>query len=391
MAATPRLLTVDPTGAVARLVRAALELADRPVIQVDAPGGDEALEELERAVFQVVVIAQTLDGDFNGFDLVAKVLNEQPNTRCIVTAEEDDSDDVDFEQVSAAGVAYLRRPLDAQQFVRVLLAGLDGRDVVTASAPPVRRVESERGYGAIPKLDTNFANQTLDNLLTEVSAMAIVLASRSGEILLEKGAVGYLNREELTAALQPMVRTVIEMGQMVGGNPSALQFYDGDRFDVFVLSIGFHHFMCLLYDGQIGSRQFGAVNRFGQRAARDLTMSLGPGAFMTVQPEPEEPQQRRRSAASKRQTVEMEVLEPLARAEEFTEPEPVVTAPTPEPEPMLAPIENFDPNILQSLDNLDIAAAEDLFDPDKLAEIAAENRRGGPLTYDEARELGLLP
>ncbi len=390
MAATPRLLTIDPTGAVARLTRAALELTDSSVIQVDAPGSAEALAELERAAFQVVVVAQTLDDERDGLSLVADIITAELPTRCIVIAEADDHDDVDLDRISAAGVAYLRRPLDAQQMVRVLLAGLDGRDVVAAAAPPMRRIESEHDYGAVPRLDVNFANQTLDTLLSAVGAMAAVIIARNGEILVEKGAVGYLNREELSAALLPMVRSNIEMGQIVGGSSSALQFYDGERFDIFVLSIGFHHFICLIYDGQGGVRQFGAVNRYGQRAAKDLTVSLGAGAYMLAQAEVEEPARRR--PAAKRQTIEIESLEPLARAEEFTLDEPAEAVEPPPVQPMFQPIEDFDPNIFQSLDSLDISAADDMFDPDKLAEIAAENRRGSKLTsYDEATELGLLP
>ena len=39
-----------------------------------------------------------------------------------------------------------------------------------------------------------------------------------------------------------------------------------------------------------------------------------------------------------------------------------------------------------------MSLADDLFDPDKLAEIANETRRErGPLSYDEARELGIIP
>ena len=86
-----------------------------------------------------------------------------------------------------------------------------------------------------------------------------------------------------------------------------------------------------------------------------------------------------------------QVIEPMAvRSEEWGE----ETKP-PEPEPLkLDPIENLDVNLFdqKQLDTLDASAADDLFDPDKLAEIANETRRDrGPLSYDEARELGIIP
>ena len=67
----------------------------------------------------------------------------------------------------------------------------------------------------------------------------------------------------------------------------------------------------------------------------------------------------------------------------------------PEPEPLrLSPVENLDMSLFDDklLGELDAAAADDLFDPDKLAQIASETRRErGPLSYDEARELGIIP
>ncbi|MBL8156637.1 MAG: hypothetical protein JNM70_20840, partial [Anaerolineae bacterium] len=67
---------------------------------------------------------------------------------------------------------------------------------------------------------------------------------------------------------------------LVGGQPQTIHFYDGDDKDVFVLSVGLHHFLCIIYDGQMGSRQFGSVTRIGRKAAQDLIALLGASAFM---------------------------------------------------------------------------------------------------------------
>jgi hypothetical protein len=201
----------------------------------------------------------------------------------------------------------------------------------------------------------------------------------------------------LTSALLPMVRTTVEMGQLVGGRqPSALQFFDGDRYDVFVLSVGFHHFMCLVFDGQIGGRQFGAVNRFGRRAAEDLIAMLGINAFTLTPSVPETDQTRRlvpESLVAAAPKVEAPMPQ-LERAEAWAGHDDAPKAP-PEPEPVrLEPIENLDISLfdVQAFENLDISLADSLFDMDTLAEIANETRRErGPLSYDEARELGIIP
>jgi hypothetical protein len=188
----------------------------------------------------------------------------------------------------------------------------------------------------------------------------------------------------LTGVLLPTVNTTIEMSHLVGGRASALQIFEGESYIIYVLSVGYHHFVCLVFDGQVGGRQLGAVNRYGRRAAEDLIAIIGANALRIERPAKIE------APASVVEEVE-EVIEPAAvRAEEWGE----ETKP-PEPEPLkLDPIENLDVNLFdeKQLGTLDASAADDLFDPDKLAEIANETRRDrGPLSYDEARELGIIP
>ncbi len=326
----------------------------------------------------------------DGISLALAVKQASPVTAIIVLAAPDDPAELDDDFRREAPFVYLHRPLDPAQFMRFFKAGLDGSDLAAAYVP-VAQPAAEiilTDLGPIPTLDVKAAARVIDTLLTDIGAMAIMLANRAGDIVLERGAVGYLDREALTLALLPTTKTTFDMGQLIGGQPSALHFYDGETFDVFVLSVGFHHFMCLIFDGQIGNRQFGAVNRFGRRGAEDLVAILGMSAFAFTMPtvDEEEPLD-----LESEQIVE--APEPLIeRAEEWVSLEPELL---PEPEPIhFEPIQNLDLSLFDhlSLDNLDESAADDLFDPDKLAEIANETRRErGPLSYDEARELGIIP
>lgn len=400
MGVLPHIVTVDQTGALARMVRGAIDLVDHAVIQIDVPGGADALDEISRTGCQLMVAALRLTDDMSGIDLVLSVRQMYPQAALIVIGDIDDPKELDEAYRATAPFLYLHRPLDGAQFMRVLTTGLEGGDILSASAPPVRHIDSNVDMGAIPSLDMKIAERVVDSLLVDVGAMAIVLASRGADVLMERGAVGYLDREQLTNALLPTVRTTVEMGQLVGGaQPTALHFYDGERYDVFVLSLGFHHFMCLVFDGTVGSRQFGAVNRFGRRAAEDLIALLGTSAFALKPSIPEEEKTRRLRAKPKDTApLEMPANEPLIeRAEEWAgaaQPEP---EPIPEPEMVqLEPISDadFDMSLFDNmaLEGLDQALADDLFDPDKLAEIANETRRDhGPLSYDEARELGIIP
>lgn len=399
MGALPRVVTVDPMGAIGRIMRSALDLTDQCVLQIDVPSAADAIDEIDRLGCKLLITALDLPDDMSGVDLALRVKQMQPYAAVIILGDIEDPEDLGEEYRTASPFVYMRRPVDAAQFMRVLSAGFGSGDIIAASLPDEHRVLVDGDLGSVPPLDMNVAERVVDQLLVDVGAMAIVIADRAGDVLLERGAVGYLDREKLAGALLPTVRTTVEMGQLVGGQPSALQFYDGDRYDVFVLSIGFHHFMCLVFDGQAGVRQFGAVNRFGRRAAEDLIAILGINAFTFTPSAVAEEASRRRPKGTGKLTgklpelpPEPETIEPLIeRAEEFAaEPEPL-----PEPEPMrLEPIADLDVGLFEKdlLENLDENLADDLFDPDKLAEIANETRRDrGPLSYEEARQLGIIP
>lgn len=388
MLSIPRIITVDPQATVSRSVRAVVELFDQPVIQIDVPGSLEALEEVRRGGCALLVTAHQLDQHMDGIELAQRVRQTAPDTALIVVTDSSNGLLPD-----EARLICLRRPLDAYQLMRAVHAGLRGQDLVTAAkgaAAPTPAPAPAGDYGPVPSLDLKAASAMIDNLLTDVGALAVVLSSRDGRVLVERGAVSYLNREQLTSTLLPMVHTTITIGDLVGGHASALQFYDGETYDVFVLSVGFHYFLSLIFDGQAGVRQFGAVTRFGRRAAEDLKALLGAAAtaIYTSGPTPK-PEILTEPEAEPEPAVD--TVEPIALRAETWEDTPVQESDEPKRE-MLPPITDFDPAILDQLAVLDLSAADDLFDPDRLAEIALEVRQGrGPLTYEEARELGIVP
>lgn len=396
MASLPRILTVDPNGDAARFVRAALELAERPAILVDVPVAADAWEEITRVPYAMLITALALDNGVNGVDLALRARQKSPETALIVIGEAEEVNLLDEESLRGAPFLMFQRPMDAAQFIRVVHAGLEGSDVFAAfPAPNIRNTSTElAALGPTPALDMKAAQQFVDSLLTDVGAKSVLLVSRTGEVLLERGALGFLNRDQLAASLSPNVNIITGMAEVVGGAQiSTLQFFDGEVVDVFVLSVGFHHFLCLAFDGNAGNRYFGAVNRFGRRTAEDLITLLGKQAFAFQAPPVDDKPRRRKMRTMEVQPVvaspEPELMQPvLEKAETWADPTP----PPPEPEPvLLEPITNFDASIFDGA-TLDTSLAEELFDPEKLAELANETRHGrGPISYDEARELGIIP
>jgi hypothetical protein len=294
------------------MIRSALDLVDRPATQVDVTSSDQALQELSWGC-NLIVMAFEINENTKGFELAARVKRDSPDTAVIVLGDYDDPDEFDEETAAESPFVYLTRPLDPHRFLRVLLTGLDGGDMNAALASGGgAALHAPNAMGPVPPLDTDKAQETIDTLLIDVGAMAVILANRTGEVLIESGAVGYLNREQLTSALTPAVMTGIDVKDLVGGQLYTVQFFDGDDFDVFVLSVGLHHFLCAVFDGSSGSRQFGVVNRFGRRAVEDLIALIGANAFFIQAPavQEEAPRPAKRSARQKD-----EEATPLAPAE----------------------------------------------------------------------------
>jgi len=421
MTQLPRIMTVDPSGMAARLVRASVDLLGKHAITYDIPYPFDALDEIERAAFDLVVTTLSFDDGLSGIDFAMRVKEMRPEVSVIVLSGAH-HDAIDVDPRAASPFLILQYPFDAALLLRAVTAGIEGRDVLTAQFEPSVRltITDAADIGAIPHIDAKAAASIIDGLLSEIGAMAILLSNRAGGIVHERGTVGYFNREQLSASLLPSAITTFEIGKLVGGKASAVTFYDGDEFDVFVLSVGLHHMLSLVWDGATGRSQFGAVNRYGRRAAEDLVALIGASAYMFE------------AERQERATMEMKRAVEIA-SQSDPEPQPIFTPPVeekrrgrgrknndylqdipsrrsseplilrsdeieqvslPENEPLrLDPLLDLNPDLLDPslLDTLDIDA-NDMFDMEKLGELANETRRErGPLSYDEARELGIIP
>lgn len=386
MVSTPRIITVDPTGAISRIVRSAMDLLDLSVIQIDVPVSMEALEEVAHA--NLVVTALTLDDDMKGFEFALRVKQASPNASVIILGDVDDPTDFDEETAQESPFVYMSRPVDIQKFLAVLIAGLESHEAMMEAVinPPGAGGAAAAGpadMGPVPNLDAKEAQPILDSLQADLGAIGIILADRSGATLCEAGASGFVDHAVLSQAIIPAMQANIDVKDIVGGQVSTVQLYDGEDYDVFVLSVGLHHFICVMFDGNMGARQFGLVNRFGRRAVENLIGLIGAEAFFILPPQPKEPALPKRQHAPKAEKKQEEPVE-LARAEiDFSEPEP---------EPVLQqldPISDFDADDLFG-DNVDFD--DSMFDLDNMEELAKQSGedRKGAVSWEDAEKLGLI-
>lgn len=384
----PRIITVDPTGEVSRIVRAAMELLELSIIQVDVPVAKDALEELSRSA-NLVVSAFELDDNMKGFEFALRVKQISKETAVLLLGGIEDPDELDDETAMDSPFVYMSRPVDIHRFLRVLMAGLESHEAMVEAMSAASRgggivvAASSGEMGAVPVLDVNASQGIVDSLLTDLGAMAIILADREGNTLIERGAVGYVDREALANAVKPAMIANIGVKDLVGGEVNTVQLYDGEEYDIFVLSVGLHHFLCVMFDGQMGAKQFGMVNRFGRQAVQDLIALLGANAFFIQPPVKEEPKRRptpAKKAAEPEEPIQLEYAEIELASSEPAEPEPVIQ--------QLDPVENLD---LDKLFGADVSVDDDIFDPDNLEEIAKGNQPGkSALDWDQAIQLGLL-
>jgi DNA-binding response OmpR family regulator len=400
MASLPRIITVDPTGIIPQQIRAAFELMDYLVVQIDVPGPTEALEELERGGIDAVISAWSLGNGVQGWALAAELKKVQEDISIIVLGEKADTE-LDEETLSQSPFVYLKRPFDIPQLIRVLKAAVkNGGDIFAAIEAPKSSssaVAVMLDMGPIPMVDETRAGEVMQGLLTDLNPIAAMLATRTGEIVVGRTTMGDIDYDYMAGLFSTMTNVTVEMRDITGGNTQVFQFYDGDTYDVFVLSVGLHHFLVIVFDGADGGRQLGAVSRFGRRHAEDLVAVMGPAAFF-IQPAipQEEPEVRRKSEQARKVATQEMAIPELARAQLGSD-DAIDEEDDDEPTEMESSIpqleaiadDAFDADALFG-DDFDEAAADDMFSLDVLEEIAADEGKKGTLDWDHAKELGIL-
>jgi CheY-like chemotaxis protein len=379
MSSVPRIVIVDSTYDVARIVRGALTLLSRQHILIEAPTAEDALEEVKHSSIDLAVTAYQIPGKMHGIDLAHQICHESLGTPVIILAEDGDPQ-IDPAALAEAPFQYFVRPV-AEPFLRGLRIALDGEAAVqieeTQSVPGIE-------LGAVPPIDLSELRGIIGSLVRDVGAMGAVLADRTGRILFETGAIGYIDRETLSAILGPSFAHSAEISPLIGGDAWAMQYYDGERLDVFGLALGIHYFMCLIFEGS-NRGAFGAVTMFGRRAADQIIEIIGEAAYAAKKPEPLPlPKEEEKEPIS-----ELAAPAPPEKAEEMAAFEALFD--TQPGELVLEPMTDFDPEALfgQSVDE---GLADSLFDPDALGDLAASiaASEGERVGYDEAIDMGIL-
>ncbi|MFZ4828051.1 MAG: hypothetical protein ACOYLB_11910 [Phototrophicaceae bacterium] len=402
MSALPRIITVDPTGVTARNIHAIVELSQYACRQVDVPNGTEALSEIQLGGASLAVMYLHLE-DWRAFDLVDKIRESAPNLPVIIIADEDDPV-LELEDQLEQDIIYLPRPLDVLKFSKAIFAIFKGQHPRQAMLTQQITLSNVLpSYGEVPPMNLDRAKTIVDKLQTDLGAMSILLVGRDGRVLLERGTPNYIPRDLLVKSLMPSSHVLIDMREIIGGNTSSLQYFDGDNRNVYVLSVGLHHSLVISYHHERGGREFGAVNRFGRRAVEDLIALLGANAFLISKVTAESTHETNipddvPRLSRKRVTRLIQAIQPVeepeievARAAEFGQ----VTIPSRDERIQLNALadELFDVSFLDQIDQMVASNADDLFSLDNIQSIANANSsrlNGARLSFDDAQTIGVI-
>lgn len=371
----PRIVVVDPTPTLARIARGALALLDKAHVLIEVPSAEAALSELSEGRVALVLTVFQLP-DLNGLQLAQRIAAAAPQLPVIVLADADDP----LPSPEAMAVTLCRfyvRPA-AEAFVRGLRAVLEGETTaVLDAAVPV----TDETLGPVPTIDVDPLRGPVAAMMRDVGAMGALVADRTGRIVIELGATGTVDRAALANLAGAALTRTIPMGSLVGGNAWTMHYYDGDRFDVFVLALGLHYFLLLIFDGANRSA-FGPVTMYGRRVADQIIRMFGDAAYRIV-----ETARPESVSESERANQPDPSPDPAPRKPRRSERRAAAAAsPPPQPEPL--PID-LDTLFGQAVDE---ELADRLFDPEELGQLAASLGADDPeqVGYDDVRDLGLL-
>lgn len=397
MASLPRIITVDPIGSIPQQIRAAFDLMDRLVVQIDVPDPAEALRELERGGIDTIIAAWNLGNGTQGWELAAKLRQVDENVNIMLLGDYDDTE-LDDEMREQSPFVYLKRPFNIPQLIKVLEAAIDGGDIFAAvNARTDPAPSSTVNLGNVPMVNADKADEVMQGVMYDMNPIAAMLATRDGQIVVGRTTMGEVDYEYMARLIGSTAKMNIDMRDVIGGNLQTLQLYDGSDYDVFVLSVGLHHFLTIIFDGKEGAAQIGAVRRYGSKHAEDLIAVIGPPAFLVHRsaPEPEPEEVRRKSERVKKIATQEAPIPELVRAKLGTnEAEQITDDTNPVVESSLPQLDAiaddaFDADLLFG-DDFDLDGADDLFSLDALENLEINDNKKGTTDWDGAMQLGII-
>ena len=272
----PRILLVDDSRQVSRMLRTSLELSGREYVVVDVPSGEEALLELTRGPVDLLVADLVLPG-ISGLELLERVRQFNPHARAIMITGHPTEEA--RERAEALGViAFMRKPIRTSYFLEAVERALQ----LTGDAAPRRAVMEDRRQEMAQQLTT---------IRQELSAESALLLDGEGRVVARSQDVLGLALDSALPALAAAFGAGLKVSGLLGAaQPHNFQYLDGETHDMYLTNIGPDHALLIVFRGRQEAGQMGAVVHYGRRAAAGLLGMLG-----RTKDEPESPEKATKS------------------------------------------------------------------------------------------------
>jgi CheY-like chemotaxis protein len=333
---SPRILIVDDKRQVRRMLRLSLELSGRKYEVVEATSGEEALQVLNEAAVALVVTDLRLPG-ISGLELLEEVKRDSPEVAAILITGQP-TEEVRSRAEALGVISFLRKPIGTNAFLeaveRTLYPSLEGESPVEIS------LEEQPDMA-----------ERLATLRRELGAEAVLLVDDSARITARAGDLEDLDFDAAMPSLVTAFTSGLKISSILGSLlPLNFQYFDGDAHDVYVTNVGAYFALVIAFRGGQGVGQMGSVAHFGRRAAADILSALS------------------------------QLGVPSQEDETSAEAEP----PHEEPIPEIPQAE------LEAASNGVEKDEADRFWDEAVLESKNDETEGDALTYEQAKELGLL-
>jgi CheY-like chemotaxis protein len=383
-----RILIVDDRRELARVLRTSLELLNHGYLITDVPSGEEAMLEMSRVKFDLIIADYRLPG-MSGVELIKRARKRNPEIKeVVITGANLPEIQKDLDTIGVKDV--FQKPLDVEGFTNRVDELLLGQ----VSVVPMVRLPSQQDI-ILPMESFNTAGteREVSTLLMGLGCEAVALVNRTGRIVAKDGNFSdAMCFPEIAVLLANNFTTTTEISVYIGEQPpSAMHFYSNEWHDLFALTVSTDFFLVIVFPGG-SQKHMGAVMRIGKSAAERLARVIygEKEAATLVQHMTPTPEPTRPTAEPHRMSLAEEIRQERRQAEEAARLIPM------EDEPVVAFAELLEENNGETIDldfdalDADLESLDDLdnlWDESALAEQAAGT---DSISIEEAMELGLI-
>jgi CheY-like chemotaxis protein len=384
-----RILIVDDRRELARVLRTSLELLNHGYLITDVPSGEEAMLEMARVKFDLIIADYRLPG-MSGVELIKRARKQNSNIKeVVITGAQLRDIQKDLDSINVTDV--FQKPLDVEGFTNRVDELLLGQ--VVEQVRMVRLPSQQDVIVPMQGFDTAAAEREVSTLLMAMGCEAVALVNRTGRIVSKDGTFSEaMCFPEIAVLLANNFTTTTEISVYIGEQPpSAMHYYSNEWHDLFALTVSTDFFLVIVFPGG-SQKQMGAILRIGKPAAERLAKVIygEEQAASIVQQTTPEPEPSRPAEEPRRMSLAEEI-----RQQKRLEEEAARLIPMEDEVPTNAfaeLLEESGETIDLDFDALDadldsLGDLDSLWDESSLAEQASGT---DSISIEEAMELGLI-